>query len=205
MVAGILPGLFRRLRCRYPKLGNNILGIIPGAYSFIALSRRIAYYQPKPVKYIPSWHFPALGPFLLNWSFCLAVFLYCLSVRPWYRLNREWGSPPLAIRAGMLANGLFPILFALSTKVNVVTILTAISHERLQVNTNEGRTDPSELTGSLFYHPSCRQLYHQWIGRLLLLLTVIHFVPFIWQPLHEGGLEDLKSYWYSDPAYWNGR
>ncbi|UZJ54737.1 hypothetical protein CBS101457_004057 [Exobasidium rhododendri] len=176
---GVVPGLLHRLRCRSPRLARKITGRLPGYYSFLALLRRITYHQPKPLSFFPYWRFPALGHFILNWSFCVGVVLYCFGIQPYYRLNREWGSPPLAIRAGMLANGLFPILFALSTKVNVITVLTAISHERLQ-------------------------LYHQWIGRLLLLLTVIHFVPFVWQPLHEGGLQDLKSYWYSDPTYWTG-
>jgi len=134
VAAGILPGLFRRVRCRYPTLAINVFGRIPGIYGLIAIGRRITYYQPKPLNFPPFWHFPALGPFLLTVAFCIGTFLYCLCVQPWYRLNREWGSPPLAIRAGMIANGLFPILFALSTKVNIVTMLTAISHERLQVS-----------------------------------------------------------------------
>jgi ferric-chelate reductase len=134
VLLGVIPGFFGRLRCRYPQLAQKTLKQIPGIYSLIALLRGIAYYQPKSLKYLPFWNFPSLGPFILNWSFCLGLVLYCFCVKPYYRLNREWGSPPLAIRAGMLANGLFPILFALSTKVNVITVLTAISHERLQVS-----------------------------------------------------------------------
>jgi hypothetical protein len=33
----------------------------------------------------------------------------------------------------MIANALIPFLFALSMKVNVISFLTALSHERLQV------------------------------------------------------------------------
>ncbi|KAK9335245.1 hypothetical protein LIPSTDRAFT_64448 [Lipomyces starkeyi NRRL Y-11557] len=53
--------------------------------------------------------------------------------RPYYRQHLGFGSPPIAIRSGLMAFACIPILFALAGKANVITLFTGISHERLNV------------------------------------------------------------------------
>lgn len=45
----------------------------------------------------------------------------------------RWLKAPADTPAAMIANALIPFLFALSMKVNIISFLTALSHERLQV------------------------------------------------------------------------
>lgn len=50
-----------------------------------------------------------------------------------YRSRWNVGSPPLAIRTGMLALGCFPFILALGAKVNLIGFIVGASHEKLQV------------------------------------------------------------------------
>ena len=63
------------------------------------------------------------------------VFLTALvfAARPFYRLHLGYGSPPLAIRSGLLAFACIQLFIALTGKVDLVTMLTGISYEKLDV------------------------------------------------------------------------
>ena len=104
-----------------------------------------------------SWYSPVLGVIILG----LAGFVYFMGMRihpysgaqgkrltpylamtlgpqPYYWPNTatvSYGSsPPIATRTGFMALGLFPFVVLLSTKANWVTLVTGISHEKLQVS-----------------------------------------------------------------------
>ena len=96
--------------------------------------------------------------------------------RPYYRLHRGFGSPPLAIRAGLMAIALTPFIVALAGKANFISALTGVSHEKLNV-------------------------LHRWTSWLCLALSVIHAIPFIVSPLKEGGPPALHRQYFEPGAY----
>ncbi|EEB89852.1 hypothetical protein MPER_12010 [Moniliophthora perniciosa FA553] len=86
-------------------------------------------------------HFPVLGTGLLTLAFFLFTMIWTWGTLPYYRSRWHVGSSPLAIRAGFLALGCLPFIFALATKWNVVTFITGHSHEKLpKCITNSWRT-----------------------------------------------------------------
>ncbi|KAJ1602110.1 hypothetical protein NDA14_001796 [Ustilago hordei] len=92
---------------------------------------------------------------------------------PYYRVDRSFGSPPLALRSGMMALGLMPFIYVLGSKVNFVSLLIGVSHGKLQV-------------------------YHQWLARFMLFLATVHAIPFIHQPLADDGVAGLREAFFSD-------
>ncbi|RSL52204.1 hypothetical protein CEP53_008181 [Fusarium sp. AF-6] len=93
------------------------------------------------------------------------VVLYCFLQQPLYWQSIQFGSPPLAIRAGMIGVALTPWIIATSMKANLLTILIGIGPERLNV-------------------------FHRWAGYLLLFLSLVHAIPFYVQPVwDDGGME----------------
>lgn len=100
------------------------------------------------------------------------VFVTCYSFipQPLYYASIQFGSPPLAIRAGMLAVAMMPWVIALSMKANFITMLTGIGHERLNV-------------------------LHRWAAYICLFLSLVHTVPFYVTPIwDQGGLHVFKTY-----------
>ncbi|KAI5851652.1 hypothetical protein DFP73DRAFT_611029 [Morchella snyderi] len=116
---------------------------------------------------------PALGPMILIVSLLVFTLVWTFTVQPYYRPLRSGGSPPLSLRSGLFAVGLTPIIYLLAFKANIVTYLTGVSHEKLNV-------------------------LHRWGARLVLLLGVVHTIPFLVQPLREGGHAELKRVWAED-------
>ena len=119
---------------------------------------------------------PSYG--LLVAFFLLALFFAILTfaVRPYYRQFRGFGSPPLAIRAGLMAIACTPILLALAGKANIITVLTGVSHEKLNV-------------------------IHRWVAWMCFGLSVVHAIPFIVAPLREGGSAALREQFYSPGGF----
>lgn len=103
----------------------------------------------------------------------LGFTIWTFVVQPYYRIDHSFGSPPLALRAGMMALGLMPFIYVLGSKVNFISLLTGVSHEKLQV-------------------------YHQWLARFMLFLATVHVIPFIYQPLAESGAAGLRNVFFSD-------
>lgn len=137
----------------------------------IAIFRYI-FYRPIPSIKIRNFDFgfPSAAVALIFSIALLFVLSYCFIPHPLYYATIAYGSPPLAIRAGMIAVAMMPWIIALSMKTNLVSLLTGIGHERLNV-------------------------LHRWGGYLCLLLSLIHTVPFYVTPLwDEGGLTTFKSY-----------
>lgn len=200
----VAPSLLRKGRTRWPLQSRRFARLPWAGPRMVAVFRRFAYQR---------WHFSLGGRVKVSMAeashmavitaVSAGLIAWCFAIKPYYRCTREWGcesyavlcsvsrsddslcfcpsAPPLGIRAGMIANALIPFLFALATKVNFVSILTSISHQRLQ-------------------------LYHQWAARLALFFGIVHTLPFIIQPLREGGSANLYRYWYESggPDYWTG-
>ncbi|KAH7360986.1 FAD-binding domain-containing protein [Rhexocercosporidium sp. MPI-PUGE-AT-0058] len=53
--------------------------------------------------------------------------------RPYFRPRLSYGSPPLGLRTGVMALALTPAVVALSGKYSLITLVTGISYERLNI------------------------------------------------------------------------
>jgi len=140
----------------------------------IAAWRFVAYRR------IPGWMSRGVGmPSMGMLFFLLLAVLYILiltfAVRPYYRQHRGYGSPPLAVRTGLMAVALTPLIIALAGKANIITLLTGVGHEKLNV-------------------------IHRWVGWICFGLSVTHTVPFIVAPLRDGGYTALHKQFYKPGA-----
>jgi Ferric reductase like transmembrane component len=114
---------------------------------------------------------PSMGLQIFLLGAILFATVATFAVRPYYRCDRGYGSPPLAVRTGLMAVALMPIIVALSGKVNIVTILTGIGYEMLNV-------------------------IHRLLSYICFALSVVHTVPFILAPLKDGGPRALHKQYY---------
>ncbi|EIM23796.1 hypothetical protein WALSEDRAFT_59419 [Wallemia mellicola CBS 633.66] len=134
-----------------------------------------------------GFYFPYTFPMLLLSFFFIWTTVWSFAVFPYYRAGIEWGSPPLGVRSGWMALGLIVPVFAMGSRVNPISFLTGISHERLQV-------------------------YHQYGAQIILFLSVVHTIPFIIEPYQQGyqlgGTKlarfFLKKYYDGTEQFWNG-
>ncbi|KAK4964635.1 hypothetical protein LTR66_012252, partial [Elasticomyces elasticus] len=153
---------------------------VPFVNNTIALSR-FAFYRPTPVirlgkRWTPI-DLPPLGVICIVSGALIFTLLYCLVPRPLYWQSISFGSPPIAIRAGMIAVAMMPWIVALSMKANFITLLTGIGHERLNI-------------------------LHRWLAYICLLLSLVHTIPFYVTPAwDQGGLNTFKSYFSGSGTY----
>jgi len=149
----------------------------------IALCRFI-FYRPIPVfqihrlrKKMRPVTFPSLGVIVVVIAALVFVLCYSFVPQPLYWQSIQDGSPPLAIRAGMIAVAMMPWIVGLSMKANIVSYLTGIGHERLNV-------------------------LHRWMAYICLLLSLIHTVPFYITPIwDEGGMKVFRQYFPGNGVY----
>ncbi|KAI9779368.1 MAG: hypothetical protein M1835_004712 [Candelina submexicana] len=133
---------------------------------------RWLFYRPLPIFQYRKTQisFPSLAVIFLVSVATIFVILYCFIPQPLYWQSIVDGSPPLAVRSGMIAVAMMPWIIGLSMKANFITLITGIGHERLNV-------------------------LHRWGGYLCLFLSLIHTIPFYVQPAWEhGGLAVFQSY-----------
>lgn len=171
----MLVHFFRIYREYRPSSGLKLLGI-PGIAWIIAFMRSISYVRMKqrgPIR------LPALQYCIALGSFFISLTVWVFSIKPYYRRVTEDGSPPLAIRTGMVAIALFPFIFACALKVNPISMLTGISHARLQV-------------------------YHQGLAFIMFFMAVVHTLPFLIQPALDGGYKALHKEFVRAQQYWTG-
>jgi len=133
--------------------------------SYRRLSGRLANYLALP----------SLGVCTLLLLFTVALTVMTFAQHPYYRPYRKMGSPPLGVRTGLMAAALIPLNVALAGKVNLITTITGIGHEKLNV-------------------------FHRAVGWLMFILSLIHTFPFIHQQLVEGGYAKLKLQFYTPGA-----
>ncbi|RGP74520.1 hypothetical protein FSPOR_1097 [Fusarium sporotrichioides] len=109
-----------------------------------------------------------------------AVFFFCMDLipQPYYWPSLDFGgSPPLGTRSGWLALGCMPFVFATATKTNWITLLTGVSHEKLQV-------------------------FHRWIAYTFFILALLHTFPFI---VYHIRFHDMQMHFeMSLLFYWTG-
>lgn len=142
---------------------------------------RFVFYRPIPVL---TWHkrmrpiiFPSLGVIVIVSSAFVFVILYCFVPQPLFWQSIRFGSPPLAIRAGMIAVAMIPWIVGLGMKANIISMITGIGHERLNV-------------------------LHRWLAYICLVLSLIHMIPFYITPVwDQGGLRVFKALFQGNGFY----
>lgn len=83
---------------------------------------------------------------------------------------------PIATRSGWMATGCLPFVILMAGKSNLVTMVTGVSHERLQP-------------------------FHRWISYAMFILALIHTFPFIVYHIRIG---DMVEKWNTQLFYWTG-
>jgi NAD(P)H-flavin reductase len=143
-----------------PKKQAAVSAIAP-INNTIAVFRYI-FYRPIPPLRIWKFRFvfPSLNVVVIVTAAAVSSLLYCFLPQPYFYASMSYGSPPLAIRAGMISVSLLPWIVATSSKANFLTYLTGIGHERLIV-------------------------LHRWAAYLCAIFAVIHAVPYWWQSVHD--------------------
>ncbi|KAK4209872.1 ferric reductase like transmembrane component-domain-containing protein [Rhypophila decipiens] len=125
---------------------------------------RWAFYRPIPDLVWRKHRLTFSSVAVLGCVFIAITFvtIYCFLQQPLYWQSIRFGSPPVAIRAGMIAIAMTPWIAATSTKTNILSLITGIGPERLNV-------------------------FHRWLGYLCLFLSLVHTIPFYVQPVWEDG------------------
>ncbi|QIX00542.1 hypothetical protein AMS68_006059 [Peltaster fructicola] len=166
--------LFSRQQAMSPQLDTTTAGSSHPLMGFLFAVVRYIFYRPTPeITYRRGWRpitFPSLSVLALVCAALIFTVLYCFVPQPLYWQSIQYGSPPLAIRSGMIAVAMMPWIVALSMKANFISMMTGIGHERLNV---------------------C----HRWLAWLFLLMSLIHTIPFYIQPVwDQGGLLVFNAY-----------
>ncbi|TVY80331.1 Ferric/cupric reductase transmembrane component [Lachnellula suecica] len=132
--------------------------------------------------YLPglNWYSPAVGVMLLGSAGAIYFFSLMLGPKPYYWHNttefKFGSSPPIATRSGWMSLGLLPFVMIASSKVNWITVLTGISHEKLQI-------------------------FHRWTSWMMFILALVHTFPFIIVHIQAG---DMMLQWRTSLEYWTG-
>ncbi|RDW59949.1 hypothetical protein BP6252_13036 [Coleophoma cylindrospora] len=123
------------------------------------------------------WNSAPVGILLLG--LVGTIFFFCMDLVPqpyyWPSEMLYGSSPPLATRSGWMALACMPFVFATASKTNWITLLTGVSHERLQV-------------------------FHRWISYAFFILALLHTFPFIvyhirWHDMEAQFASSLIFYW----------
>lgn len=152
-------------RQAYPHAGLA-LGKVPGAAVATAACRAVGYYCIRT----GPWVWPAGHYMVICAAFTIGTVCWCFSLHPYYRPHWYVGSPPLTLRSGMMALAMIPFLYATPMKLNPVAIITGLSHAHLQ-------------------------LYHKWMGVLVLFFSLVHGAAFFWQIGAQSGMKGLRYNW----------
>lgn len=118
----------------------------------------------------------SLGLALFVWLGVLFFIIAAFAQRPYYRERLGYGSDPIAVRTGMMAIALTPIIVTLGRKFNIITMITGINREHLN-------------------------LLHRYVGYTYLVLSIVHTILFIVKPLHDGGAKALYEEFYQPDSY----
>lgn len=148
--------------------------------STIALCR-FGFYRPvRTFRVRKGWRpivFPSLGVIVVVTLALALVVCYTFIPQPLFWQSIRFGSPPVAIRSGMLSVAMMPWIIGLSMKANVISIMTGIGHERLNV-------------------------LHRWAAYICLLLALIHTIPFYITPVWDrGGYKTFQAFFANQHFY----
>ncbi|KAJ4242930.1 hypothetical protein NW757_011649 [Fusarium falciforme] len=127
-----------------------------------------------------DWNSAPVGLLALAGIGTIFFFAMTLGPKPYYWPNTDdvdyGSSPPIATRTGWMALACLPFVIATSAKTNFITLVTGVSHERLQ---------------------TC----HRWISYAFFVLSLIHTFPFIIYNIDKGMMVDM---WKTTVFYWTG-
>ncbi|KHO00205.1 ferric reductase transmembrane component 7 [Metarhizium album ARSEF 1941] len=141
-----------------PKAHFSSVGIVNDT---LALFRWV-FYRPIPdiVWGKNRLTFSSLAVLACGFITLVFVTLYCFLQQPLYWESIRFGSPPVAIRSGVLAVAMTPWIIVTSMKANILTLIIGIGPDRLNV-------------------------FHRWLGYICLFLSLVHMIPFYIQPVWE--------------------
>ncbi|KAF5358979.1 hypothetical protein D9758_004892 [Tetrapyrgos nigripes] len=155
---------------------NSVTHAVPGLLDRLTAAARYTVAQQYRVPLF-GWYSPPLGAIIVIAGIFTFLMGFMLSVRPYYWSNPLMGhSPPIATRTGWISLGIMPFMFAFSTKVNWVGLLTETSHEKLQV-------------------------FHRWTALFMYITSLVHTFPFIVARIRDGTME---VNWRTGNFYWTG-
>ncbi|KAF2829762.1 hypothetical protein CC86DRAFT_367703 [Ophiobolus disseminans] len=147
-----------------PKTQSSVSSV--GSINNMVAFFRFIFYRPiRQINIRKGWRpviFPSLGVTVIVVGALILGILYTCLPQPLFWDSIAYGSPPIAVRSGMMAVALLPWIVALSMKANFITMITGIGHERLNV-------------------------LHRWAAYICLVLSIIHTVPFYITPIWEKG------------------
>lgn len=127
-----------------------------------------------------NWNSAPIGVLTLGLIGTIYFLCMTLAPKPYYWPNNadgSWGSsPPIATRSGWLSLACLPFVFATAGKSNLITMVTGVSHEKLQI-------------------------YHRWISYAFLVTALVHTFPFIVYNIQTG---TMVSSWNTTVFYWTG-
>ncbi|KAH9894984.1 ferric reductase NAD binding domain-containing protein [Cubamyces lactineus] len=141
----------------------------------VALSRALGAKQFRATQV--QYYSPPLSAIVIVLGMITYFAALAFSVHPYLWPNIAMGhSPPIATRSGWISVAILPFLLVFATKVNLIGILTGVSHEKLQV-------------------------YHRWSAWIMYITSLIHTFPFIVQSIRMG---EMTTNWNTTPWYWTG-
>ena len=124
-----------------------------------------------------DWNSAPVGVLLLAGVGVIFFFSMTLAPKPYYWQSSIYGSsPPIATRAGWMALGCMPFVFATAGKSSFITLVTGVAHEKLQV-------------------------FHRWTSYTFFVLSLIHTFPFI---IHNIEVGEMEMQWKMSVFYWTG-
>ncbi|KAF1851650.1 metalloreductase-like protein transmembrane component [Cucurbitaria berberidis CBS 394.84] len=162
-----------------PKTQSSVSSVGP-INNLVAFFRFIFYRPVRQINIRKGWRplvFPSLSVIVIGLLALLVGILYCTLPQPLFWESIAYGSPPLAVRSGMMAVALLPWIVALSSKANLITMVTGISHERLNV-------------------------LHRWAAYICLVLSILHVVPFYITPIWEDGARHVFEPFFARKGFY---
>lgn len=136
------------------------------ASMLLAAGRFVGYRQVTHAS--PLWAPPSAAFLTLASIVILFLTVLTFAKKPYYRAREGYGSPPIAVRTGLMSFACIPFLVALGGKANLISALTGISHDRLNVA-------------------------HRWLAWACFVLATVHTIPFFAQAAWTG---DLRYQFY---------
>jgi predicted ferric reductase len=144
--------------------------------ALVACNRYLSYktYRVKAL----NWNSAPLGLLALGAIGAVYFLTMTLGPRPYYwpKTGDFGSSPPIATRSGWLSLACLPFVFATAGKSNLITLVTGVSHERLQV-------------------------FHRWISYAFFVTALVHTFPSIIHNIQTGTMVES---WNTSVFYWTG-
>lgn len=179
LVAATIKHAYYTYRDHQYKKGKTVNGLNSFVDICVSYARYFGYKQiPAKLSYFTSLP-PSGGSSLFLMASTLYLSLYSFVPHFWYRGCRGFGSPPLAVRTGIMATALTPFIYILAGKANMITLFTGISYEKLNY-------------------------IHQYVGVATLVLSLVHTIPFFYQALVEGGQLRLNYFFRTNFYFYSG-